>query len=369
MMMKSFWNNKKVFITGHTGFKGSWLCLWLHSLGATITGYSLPSPTNPSLYQLCRIDSIVHSVLEDVRAKEKLKQAILDAQPDIIIHMAAQSLVRTAYQNPAESYEINVMGTVHLLEALRNAVSKGVPIRAVINVTTDKCYENKEWVWGYREKDELGGYDPYSSSKACSELVTAAYRNSYFHTNEYNKHQVGLATARAGNVIGGGDWAADRLVPDFIRALLRGEKLKIRYPGAIRPWQHVLEPLRGYLLLAQKLYDDGRRFSQSWNFGPNDSDAKSVEWIVRKLCDKWGGNTGYEIESDVQWHEAHYLKLDCSKAKCELGWEPTWNIERALESIIEWTRAYQQNQDLRAMCLAQIEQYCRDGSHQQAGIQ
>ncbi|WP_199621698.1 CDP-glucose 4,6-dehydratase [Paenibacillus alkalitolerans] len=357
MIMKSFWENKKIFITGHTGFKGSWLCLFLVSLGADVTGYSLPSPTKPSLYELCQIDSIVHSVLGDVRSKEKLQQALIDAQPDIVIHMAAQPLVRVSYQMPVESYEINVMGTVHLLEAVRNAVSNGIPIKAVINVTSDKCYENKEWVWGYREQDELGGYDPYSSSKACSELVMAAYRNSYFHTNEFYKHGVGLATARAGNVIGGGDWAADRLVPDFIRALLRGEKLIIRNPGSIRPWQHVLEPLGGYLLLAQKLYEDGRRFSQSWNFGPNDDDAKSVEWIVRRLCEKWGENAAYEIASEQSRHEAHYLKLDCSKAKSELGWRPTWDIDQTLDRIIEWIQVFRKREDVRAFCLAQIEQY------------
>ncbi|MDA5110854.1 CDP-glucose 4,6-dehydratase [Brevibacillus thermoruber] len=355
---KTFWKGKKVFITGHNGFKGAWLCLWLHSLGADVIGYSPHPPTNPSLFELCGLDSLVPTIIGDVRSKEKLQEAVMNAKPDIVIHMAAQPLVRSSYEKPVETYEINVMGTVNLLEAVRIAVHNGIPVRAVLNVTSDKCYENKEWVWGYREGDALGGYDPYSNSKACSELVTTCYRNSFFHPNHYDVHGVALASARSGNVIGGGDWAADRLIPDVIRALLSGTKLTIRNPGAIRPWQHVLEPLGGYLLLAQKLCEDGRRFSQSWNFGPSDYDAKPVEWIVRKLCDTWGGNAAYEIEPDGHWHEAHYLKLDCSKARSELGWQPKWNLDQALDRIIEWTRAYQQHQNLRSVCLQQIEQYC-----------
>lgn len=356
----AFWKNKRVFITGHTGFKGSWLCLWLHSMGANVTGFALHPPTNPSLYELCGIDSIVTSIIGDVRSKERLEEVLLHAKPEIIIHMAAQPLVRSSYEFPVDTYGINVMGTVHLLEAVRMAVQKGIPVKAVIAVTTDKCYENKEWVWGYREQDPLGGFDPYSNSKACAELVTACYRDSFFHPNAYDRHGVALATARAGNVIGGGDWAADRLIPDFIRSLLNGRVLKIRNPSAIRPWQHVLEPLGGYLLLAQKLCEDGRRFSQSWNFGPSDSDAKRVEWIVKKLCQKWGGKASYELVHEAQWHEAHYLKLDCSKAKNELGWQPSWNLEKALDSIIQWTRAYQQKQDLREVCLSDIHQYAHD---------
>jgi CDP-glucose 4,6-dehydratase len=358
MIDKTFWKDKKVFVTGHTGFKGAWLCLWLHSLGADVIGFAPHAPTKPSLFELGKLDSTIHSIIGDIRSKERLHEAVIEAKPDIVIHMAAQPLVRTSYEIPVETYEINVMGTVNLLEAVRMAVGSGIPVKAVINVTSDKCYENKEWAWGYREQDVLGGYDPYSNSKACSELVTMCYRNSFFHPNRYGDHGVALASARSGNVIGGGDWATDRLIPDFIRALLGGKNLKIRNPGAIRPWQHVLEPLGGYLLLAQKLYEDGRRFSQSWNFGPSDTDAKAVEWIVRKLCEKWGGNAAYEIEPDVGRHEAHYLKLDCSKARSELGWQPKWSLDHALDRIIEFTRAHQQNEDLRSLCLTQIEQYC-----------
>lgn len=357
MIDKAFWKNKNVFITGHTGFKGSWLCLWLHAFGANITGYSLQPPTNPSLFQLCGIDSLVHSIIGDVRSKKTLQDALALAEPEIVIHMAAQPLVRSSYEIPFETYEINVMGTVNLLEAVRLAVRNGVGVKAVINVTTDKCYENKEWVWGYREQDALGGFDPYSNSKACSELVTMSYRNSFFHPDDYATHGVGLASARAGNVIGGGDWATDRLIPDFVRALLGGTKLKIRNPCAIRPWQHVLEPISGYMLLAQKLCEDGRRFSQSWNFGPGDQDAQTVEWIVKKLCAKWGDNAAYEIVPEATWHEAHYLKLDCSKARSELRWQPKWNLEQALDQIVEWTLAFSRNENIQDVCLAQIERY------------
>ncbi|MED4753923.1 CDP-glucose 4,6-dehydratase [Brevibacillus choshinensis] len=360
MIDKAFWKNKNVFITGHTGFKGSWLCLWLHSLGANITGFSLPPPTNPSLFHLCGIDSFVHSIIGDVRSKRSLQEALVQAQPEIVIHMAAQPLVRASYDIPCETYEINVMGTVNLLEAVRLATRNGSGIKAVINVTTDKCYENKEWAWGYREEDVLGGVDPYSNSKACSELVTMSYRNSFFHPDDYSAHGVGIASARAGNVIGGGDWATDRLIPDFIRALLGGAKLKIRNPGAIRPWQHVLEPIGGYLLLAQKLCEDGKRFSQSWNFGPREQDAQTVEWIVNQLCIKWGENAAFEIVPDAKWHEAHYLKLDCSKARSLLRWKPKWNLDQALDRIVDWTRAYQQEKDLRALCLTQIEEYGKE---------
>ena len=360
MSEPSFWKNKNVFITGHTGFKGSWLCLWLHPLGANITGFSLPPPTTPSLYELCEVNALVHSVRGDVRSREDLQKALLKAKPDIVLHLAAQPLVRSAYDNPAATYEINVMGTVNLLEAVRAAVRSGIPVKAVVNVTTDKCYENKELVRGYREQDELGGYDPYSNSKACSELVTGSYRNSFFPPDEYDVHGVGLATARAGNVIGGGDWAADRLIPDLIRAWLGGTKLKIRNPQAVRPWQHVLEPLAGYLLLAQKLYEDGKRYAQSWNFGPRDQDAQTVERMVRTLCAKWGErgeNISFDIVSEGQKPEAKVLRLDCSKARSELGWTPKWNLGEALDRVFEWSLAYKQKGNLRAVCLEQIERY------------
>jgi CDP-glucose 4,6-dehydratase len=348
-----FYTGKKVFITGHTGFKGSWLCLLLHSLGAKVTGYALDPPTDPSLFELCKIDKLVQSTIADVRDGESLTKAMRTAQPEIVIHMAAQPLVRDSYKIPVETYAVNVMGTVNLFEAVRQCKT----VKAVINVTTDKCYENKEWVWGYRENEPLGGYDPYSNSKACSELVTSAYRSSYFNPKNYSDHGVGVASARAGNVIGGGDWAMDRLVPDCVRAILKGEKVVIRNPSAIRPWQHVLEPLSGYLMLAQKLYEEGARYAGAWNFGPDDSDVKPVESLVKKLCAKWGNSASYVLDKAWHPHEAHYLKLDCSKAKTELGWHPRWGLDGAIDSIIEWTRAYKQGEDVRSACVKQIEEY------------
>jgi CDP-glucose 4,6-dehydratase len=348
-----FWRGKKVFITGHTGFKGSWLCLWLSSLGAEVTGYALEPPTNPSLFELARVGELVTSIIADVRDLERLKSEMIKASPDIVIHMAAQPLVRDSYKIPVETYAINVMGTVNLLEAVRACPS----VRAVVNVTTDKVYENREWVWGYRENEPFGGYDPYSNSKGCSELVTAAYRSSYFNPRDYNQHGVAVATARAGNVIGGGDWAGDRLIPDIIRAILAGQPVQIRNPHAIRPWQHVLEPLSGYLALAQKLYEDGVPFAEGWNFGPRDEDARPVEWIVRQMCSMWGNGACFDIDSGEHPHEACYLKLDCSKATNELAWHPRWGLERALESIIRWTCVYQEVGDLRSETLRQIEEY------------
>jgi CDP-glucose 4,6-dehydratase len=347
-----FFSGKKIFITGHTGFKGSWLCLWLNQLGALVTGYALNPPTNPSLFDLCGIDKLVHTTIADIRDGALLTKAMQAAEPEIVIHMAAQPLVRDSYKIPVETYAVNVMGTVNLFEAVRATKS----VKAVINVTTDKCYENKEWVWGYRENEPMGGYDPYSNSKACSELVTAAYRSSYFNEKDHATHGVAIASARAGNVIGGGDWASDRLIPDFIRAILKKEKLVIRNPEAVRPWQHVLEPLAGYLMLAQKLVVEGPRFNGGWNFGPDDSDAKPVIWLVDRLCAKWGNGASYTLDKGTHPHEAHYLKLDCSKAKAELGWQPRWNLETALDSIIDWTKAYADKQDVREACVRQIEE-------------
>lgn len=355
MIDKTFWQGKKVFITGHTGFKGAWLCLWLHSLGADITGFALKPPTQPSLFELCRVDELVTSIIGDVRDREALTQAMVEAQPEIVIHMAAQALVRDSYNNPVDTYAINVMGTVHVLEAVRTCKS----VKSVVNVTTDKCYENKEWPWGYRENEPMGGYDPYSNSKSCSELITASYRSSFFNPHEYKKHGVALASARAGNVIGGVDWAVDRLIPDCLQALVHNEKIRIRNPYAIRPWQHVLEPLSGYLLLAQRLYEDGVNFAEGWNFGPNDSDARTVEWIVQKICVEWGNDAAYEVDQGEHPHEAHYLKLDCSKAKAKLNWQPSWNLEEALEKIIAWVHGYQEKADMRVICLEQIEEYMK----------
>lgn len=345
----NFWNGKKIFITGHTGFKGSWLCIWLSRLGAHITGYALDPPTTPSLFELARVEELIDSQIADVRDAAALADAMLLAKPEIVIHMAAQPLVRDSYKIPVETYAVNVMGTVHLLEAVRGCPS----VRAVVNVTTDKCYENREWVWGYRENEPMGGFDPYSNSKGCSELITAAYRNSFFNS----QHGAAVATARAGNVIGGGDWATDRLIPDCIGALLAGEPVCIRNPHAIRPWQHVLEPLSGYMTLAQRLYESGAEYAEGWNFGPADDDAKSVEWIVQRLCGQWGNGASYEIDTGDHPHEAHYLKLDCSKAHMRLGWQPRWNLEKALHNIIEWVKIHDSAGDVRNCCLEQIESY------------
>ncbi len=350
----SFWNGRRVFITGHTGFKGAWLSLWLHSLGAKVKGYALTPPTKPSFFELCRIGELVESEIGDIRNFKKLKSAVISFNPEIIIHMAAQPIVRESYLKPVDTYEINVMGTVNLLESARFCPG----IKAIVNVTTDKCYDNNEWVWGYRENEPMGGYDPYSSSKACSELVTSAYRNSFFNSDTYGlKHNVALASARAGNVIGGGDWAVDRLLPDIFKSIISGEVVKIRNPNAIRPWQYVFEPLSGYLILAQKLYQEGSEFATSWNFGPEDSDARSVEYIVNSLCTLWADGSSYCLDNGKHPHEASYLKLDCSKAKTMLNWYPKWNIDMALEKSVEWYKAYRDGNDIRELCLTQIQQY------------
>lgn len=352
-LFNGIYNKRKVLITGHTGFKGSWLCLLLNKLGADVYGYALEPPTNPSLFTEAKIGEIITSFIGDIRDYDKLFKVMQQVQPEIVIHMAAQPLVRESYKNPVETYSTNVMGTVHVLEACRHTSS----VKAIVNVTTDKCYENREWHWGYRENEPMGGYDPYSNSKGCSELVTSSYRNSYFNPVKYAQHGVALASARAGNVIGGGDWADDRLIPDFIRAISTGEKVKIRSPYAIRPWQHVLEPLTGYLTLAAKLYTEGATYAQAWNFGPDDNDAQNVEWITKTICNLWGEGASFAIDTNPQPHEANYLKLDCSKAKAELGWVPKWNIETTLKSIVEWNKAYLKSEDIRAVTINQINQY------------
>jgi CDP-glucose 4,6-dehydratase len=352
----SFWAGKKVFLTGHTGFKGSWLSLWLLSMGAELTGYALEPNTEPNLFRLADVGRSMRSILGDVRDLERLRASLVEAQPEIVIHMAAQPIVRESYRAPVQTYATNVMGTVNLLEAVRNCGS----VRAVVNITTDKCYENREWLWSYRENETLGGYDPYSSSKACSELITAAYRHSFFNPAEYGKHGVAVATARAGNVLGGGDWAQDRLIPDILRAIAAGEKVRLRSPHAIRPWQLVLEPLCGYLLLAQKLIEEGPAVAEAWNFGPNDDDAREVRWIAERMCSLWGKDAGYVIDGGEALHEANYLKLDSSKARARLGWRPVWGLGRALEELTAWHRAYLAGNDLKAECLASIGRYTKD---------
>lgn len=349
----AFWRGRKVFLTGHTGFKGGWLSLWLQQLGADLTGYALDPPTTPSLFAVARVADGMRSIIGDVRDAGALAAALREAAPEIVIHMAAQPLVRYSYQAPVETYATNVMGTVHLLEAVRQTPS----VRAVVNVTSDKCYDNREWVWGYRENEPMGGYDPYSNSKGCAELVTAAYRNSYFHPAQHAQHGVALASARAGNVIGGGDWAEDRLIPDILRAIAAGQPVAIRSPHAIRPWQHVLEPLSGYLLLAQRLVEDGPAHAEAWNFGPAEDDAKPVQWIVDTLTQSWGEGARWRLDDNPQPHEAHYLKLDCAKARARLGWRPRWPLTRALQSIVDWHRAHAHQADMRALCLRQIAAY------------
>lgn len=353
-MDSAFWRHKKVLITGHTGFKGSWLSLWLQKLGAVVSGFALPPQTEPNLFTLADVGKNMHGRLGDIRHFDEISQALLECEPEIIIHMAAQPLVRYSYAKPIETYATNVMGTVHLLEAARQISS----VKVILNVTTDKCYDNKEWHWGYRETEKLGGYDPYSSSKACAELVTAAYRNSYFNPEAYSQHGVGVASARAGNVIGGGDWAQDRLIPDIIRACLAKEgKAIIRSPNAQRPWQHVLEPLSGYLLLAQRLYEQPMLFAEAWNFGPNEQDTKPVSWIADYVVRLLGGNASWILDKNPQWHEAQHLKLDCSKVKSRLNWQPRWNLERGLKETVAWYQACQAGKNMRDITLAQIEAY------------
>lgn len=348
-----FWTGKKVFLTGHTGFKGSWLSLWLQQLGAEVTGYALTPPTNPNLFEVADVAQGMKSIIGDIRDGEMLANAMIQAAPDIVIHMAAQPLVRRSYVDPVETYSTNVMGTVHLLEAIRKTQS----VRAVVNVTTDKCYENQEWVWGYRESEPMGGFDPYSNSKGCAELVTSAYRNSFFNSEKYDAHRVALATARAGNVIGGGDWAQDRLIPDILAAFENGQPVVIRNPHATRPWQHVLEPLRGYLTLAEKLYTVGTAFAEGWNFGPHSDDARPVEWIVKQLAKKWADGASWQIDAGEHPHEANFLKLDISKAEHRLHWRPVMRLEQALGLIVDWSREKRTATNMREFTQAQIQAY------------
>ena len=347
-----FWNGKRVFLTGHTGFKGSWMALWLQQMGAQVTGFALAPPTSPALFDVANVAAGMTSIIGDIRDRDVLEAALVGADPEIVIHMAAQPLVRASYDDPVGTYATNVMGTVHLLEAVRKAAS----VRAVCIVTTDKCYENREWVWGYREDEPMGGYDPYSNSKGCSELVTSAYRRSFFTGDG----RPAIASGRAGNVIGGGDWAIDRLIPDILRAVAAGNPVLIRNPLATRPWQHVLEPLSGYLALCQRLWISPAA-AQGWNFGPRDDDAQPVQWIVEHLCARWGDGADWTYDASVQPHEANYLKLDISKARTGLGWQPRWSLSEALDRIVGWHRAWLSGADMHAYSLDELSRFTSAG--------
>ena len=354
-----FWRGRRVFVTGHTGFKGSWLVLWLRHLGATVTGYALAPETEPSLFDLLHRGRPLHSVIADVRDGTALRQALQDSGAEVVFHLAAQPLVRRSYQDPVETYSTNVMGAVNLFEAVRACPG----VKSLVVVTSDKCYENREWAWGYRESDPMGGHDPYSSSKGCAELVSACYRSSFFSPHEHQRHGLALATARAGNVIGGGDWAEGRLVPDLLRAFALHEPAVIRNPAAVRPWQHVLDALHGYLLLAQKLATEGPRWGEAWNFGPLDTDAEPVSRIADRLARHWGEGARWVTDGESHPHEAHWLKLDCSKARQQLGWAPRWNLERALREIVRWHRGHAARADIHALALQQIDAFENTSPH------
>jgi CDP-glucose 4,6-dehydratase len=347
----SFWKGKKVYLTGHTGFKGTWMSLWLQDMGAIVKGYSLDVNTKPALFIEANVAEKMESEIGDIRNLELLTDSMVSFGPDILIHMAAQPLVRLSYQEPVDTYTTNVIGTVNVLEAAR----KCSDLKAIVSVTTDKCYENKEWDWGYRESEPMGGYDPYSSSKGCAELVTSAYRRSFFSS----EGSASLASARAGNVIGGGDWAEDRLIPDILRAFEKSKPVVIRNPLSTRPWQHVLEPLSGYLVLAQELFLNGDNFAEGWNFGPKDEDCKPVSWILDKMVESWGGNASWSLDKKNNPHEAGFLKLDCSKAASRLKWKPKWNLQLTLRSIVDWHQIYSNGGDIKKQCLKEINTYSK----------
>ena len=354
-MSNEFWRNKKVFITGHTGFKGGWLSLWLNDLGANVTGFSLPPSTSPSFFDICSVDNSVKSIIGDVRDYVGLKKSIQDESPDIVFHMAAQALVLDSYKDPIETYETNLMGTVNVLNALRDLPS----VKAIINITSDKCYENIEKSLGYVEEDRMGGFDPYSSSKGCAELITAAYRTSFFNPNAYSEHELGVATARSGNVIGGGDWSSNRLIPDLFKSISSNKAITIRNPCSTRPWQHVLDPLSGYLILAEKLFLEGRYFSESWNFGPNSKDVLTVKDVASKFITQWGSNIQIDSEKkSKQLHEANLLSLDCSKAETRLNWSPKINTEFAINMTCDWYKKFNDGgSDMKLLSLEQIRNY------------
>jgi CDP-glucose 4,6-dehydratase len=358
MIKPEFWAGRRVFLTGHTGFKGSWLSLWLTEMGAKVTGVALAPEAKPDLFSVARAGLGMTSVIGDIRKAELVLKTMQAAKPDIVIHMAAQPLVRYSYIHPVETYSTNVMGTVHVLEAVRRISG----VRAVVVVTSDKCYQNNIKDRAFLEEDAMGGHDPYSSSKGCAELVTNAYRSSYFSPSDYHVHGVAVASARAGNVIGGGDWALDRLIPDVMRALTEGQPVRIRSPQAVRPWQHVLESLGGYLTLAQALHERGAEFSRGWNFGPSATDARSVQWIVEKLVNAWGPQARWTLDKDLHPHEAHLLMLDSAKAREQLGWKPVWTLEQTLSRIVTWHKAHMAGSDMRQSCLEEIAAYNRDAA-------
>lgn len=349
MVNTVFWKSKKVFLTGHTGFKGSWLSLWLQSMGAIVKGYSLEPNTTPNLFTKASVGENMESEIGDIRDLKRISKSMFDFNPDVLIHMAAQPLVRLSYQEPINTYTTNVIGTVNVLEAARSCTN----LKAIVSVTTDKCYENNEWDWGYRENEPMGGHDPYSSSKGCAELVTSAYRRSFFSA----KDTASLASARAGNVIGGGDWSDDRLIPDILKAFEKKEPVIVRNPLSTRPWQHVLEPLSGYLVLAQELYVNGSKFAEGWNFGPKDEGCKPVNWILDKMTSQWGNGATWELDKASSPHEAGFLKLDCSKAANRLKWQPKWSLEETLKLIIEWHHTYVNEGDVEEQCLKEIKKY------------
>jgi CDP-glucose 4,6-dehydratase len=350
------WQGRRVFLTGHTGFKGGWLALWLTQLGATVRGYALDPSSEPNLLTVARIGSVIEDIRGDIRDAVALERAMQEFAPEVVFHLAAQALVRYSYEDPIGTLETNVIGTARVLDTIRRTPS----VAAVVSVTSDKCYENKEWIWPYRETDSLGGYDPYSSSKACAEIVCAAFRQSYFPIDtlgQSNSRGVAIATARAGNVIGGGDWSNDRLIPDLVRGFLSGHPVGIRRPHAIRPWQHVLEPLRGYICLAEKLLTHNPRFATAYNFGPAQSDARPVSWIAEQMAAFWGNGASWVLDKAPSPHEAGYLKLDSSRAHADLGWSPQLNLQQALELLVAWYRAWQTGSDMHTFTLNQIEQF------------
>jgi len=350
MIDKEFWSGKRVFITGHTGFKGSWLSLWLGHLGSSVKGYALLPQTSPSLFEVANVGELIDSQYGDIRDQELLHESMVNFDPDILIHMAAQSLVRYSYNNPVETYEINVIGTAKVLEVARSCNN----LKAIINITTDKCYENEGFDKSYKETDLMGGYDPYSSSKGCAELIASSYRRSYL-----SDLGIGVASVRAGNVIGGGDWASDRLIPDILRSFQKNKPVIIRNPKATRPWQNVLEPLSGYLILAQKLYKNNKDYSEGWNFGPKEHDVESVGWILDQMIAQWPGSS-WKLDQDPNPHEEGFLKLDISKAELELDWKPLWKLNYTLKKIILWHKAWQNKEDMQAICLEDIEGYMKD---------